>query len=95
MTLRPCDGVPLGQSIDLANACGVVGHHFNVDTMQLLARQLKAVVRPGGLAMLDSGPTLSTFDLVYIMTSVGFVEARSWPLDPTALIVFQSTDKSP
>ncbi len=97
-TLRPCDGAPLGQSIDLAIASGVVGHHFNVDTMQPLARQLKAVVRPGGLAMLDSGPTLSTSDLVDIMTSVGFVEARrcrSWPLDPTALIVFQSTDKSP
>ena len=95
-TLCPSDGVPLGQSIDLANSSGLLGHHFNVDTMQLLAGQLKAVIRPGGLAMLDSGPTLNTTDLVGIMTSAGFVEVRhcrSWPLDPTALIVFQSTDK--
>ena len=94
----PSDGAPLDQSIDLANSSGVVGHHFNVDTMQLLAGQLKAVLRPTGLAMLDSGPTLSAADLVSIMTSAGFVEVRrcrSWPLDPTALIVFQSTDKSP
>ena len=66
--------------------------------MQLLAAQLKAVIRPGGLAMLDSGPTLSATDLVGIMTSAGFVEVRrcrSWPLDPTALIVFRSTDTNP
>ena len=97
-TLCPCDSAPLGQSIDLANSSGVLGHHFDVDSMQLLAGQLKAIIRPGGLAMLDSGPALSTTDLVGIMTSAGFVEVRrcrSWPLDPTALIVFQSTDKSP
>ena len=94
----PSDGAPLDQSIDLANSSGVVGHHFNVDTMQLLAGPLKAVLRPAGLAMLDSGPTLSAADLVSIMTSAGFVEVRrcrSWPLGPIALIVFQSTDKSP
>ena len=97
-TLRPCDGVLLSQSIDVVNSSGVLGHHFNADTMRLLARQIKAVIRPRGLAMLDSGPALSTTDLVDIMTSAGFVEVRrccSWPLDPTALIVFQSTGKSP
>ncbi len=96
--LCPSDSAPLGQRIDLANSSGVLGHHFNVDTMQLLAAQLKAVIRPGGLAMLDSGPTLSATDLVGIMTSAGFVEVRrcrSWPLDPTALIVFQLADTSP
>ncbi len=97
-TLRPCDGVALSQGIDLVNSSGVLGHHFNVNTMQLLAGQIKVVIRPGGLAMLDSGPTLSTTDLVGAMTSAGFVEVRrcrSWFLDPTALIVFQSTDKRP
>ena len=93
--LYASDSTSLGQRIDLANSSGVLGHHFNLDTMQLLAAQLKTVVRPGGLAMLDSGPTLSASDLAGIMTSAGFVEVRrchSWPLDPTALIVFQSPD---
>ena len=93
--LYASDSTPLGQRIDLANSSGVLGHHFNLDTMQLLAAQLKAVVRPGGLAMVDSGPTLSASDLAGIMTSAGFVEVRrchSWPLDPTALIVFQTPD---
>ena len=52
--------------------------------MSVLAGQLKAVIRPGELAMLDSGPTLSTTALVGIMTAAGFVEVRrcrSWPLD--------------
>ena len=92
------DSAPLGQRIDLASSSGVLGHHFNVETMQLLAAQLRAVIRPGGLAMLDSGPTLSATDLVGIMTSAGFVEVRrcrSWPLDPTALIVFRSADTNP
>jgi SAM-dependent methyltransferase len=96
--LSTFDSTPLGQSVDLASSSGVLGHHFNVDTMQLLAAQLKAVIRPGGLAMLDSGPTLSASDLAGIMASAGFVEVRrchSWPLDPTTLIVFQSADTSP
>ena len=92
------ESAALDQRVDLANSCGVLGHHFNVDTMQLLAAQLKAVIRPGGLAMLDSGPSLSASDLAGIMTSTGFVEVRrcrSWPLDPTALIVFRSADTGP
>jgi SAM-dependent methyltransferase len=93
-TLREPDGGPVpDRSVDLVNASGVVGHHLNSTTVVPLARELARVLRPGGLAMLDVGPTLSARELVQQMAAVGFQTLgrwRSWALDPTGQVVFRA-----
>ena len=44
-------------SVDLVNSSGAVGCHFDVDSTELLAGEVARVLRPGGLAMIDSGPS--------------------------------------
>ncbi|MGK5082512.1 class I SAM-dependent methyltransferase [Bdellovibrionota bacterium FG-1] len=44
------------ESVDLINCCGAVGVHFRPETTEKLAEQVAYVLRPGGIAMLDSGP---------------------------------------
>jgi len=55
-TFRTADGrrVP-DRSVDLVNASGAVGCHFDLAATQLLARECGRVVRPGGLALIDAG----------------------------------------
>jgi hypothetical protein len=54
---------------------------------------MQRVLRPGGVAMLDTGPTLDAPTLTRIMTAAGFESRghyRSWLLDPTGQGVFQA-----
>ncbi len=80
------------QSVDLVNASGIVGHHLRQDTVQPLILELKRVLAPSAIAMLDVGPTLSAEMLTRLMTAAGFRRLgrfRSWLLDPTGQVVFQ------
>jgi SAM-dependent methyltransferase len=87
------DRTPIASgSVDLANASGVVGHHFNRESIRVLARELRRLLAHGGLAALDVGPTLSAADLSAAMSPAGFERLRrrrSWLLDPTGQVVFR------
>jgi SAM-dependent methyltransferase len=88
------EGTPLAEhSVDLVNASGVVGHHLNAQTVLPLVQELRRVLRPEGVAMLDVGPTLRAPALIEVMTRAGFQSlqhARSCFLDPTGQVVFRS-----
>jgi SAM-dependent methyltransferase len=43
-------------SIDIVNSSGAVGCHFDPDATRVLLHEVARVLRPGGLAMIDSGP---------------------------------------
>lgn len=43
------------QSVDLVNSSGAVGCHFSTKATAILADEVARVVRPGGLALIDSG----------------------------------------
>jgi SAM-dependent methyltransferase len=93
-TLRESDGTPVAaKSVDVASASGVVGHHLNAETVKPLIQELLRVLRPGGLAMLDVGPTLRLVALQDLLGRAGFgflARTRSWFLDPTGQAVFRS-----
>jgi SAM-dependent methyltransferase len=79
-------------SVDVVNASGVVGHHLRPDTVGPLIAELRRVLVPGGLALLDVGPTLGAAELIPLLTTAGFRVLgrwRSWLLDPTAQVAFQ------
>jgi SAM-dependent methyltransferase len=92
-SLRANDGVLIADhSVDLVNASGVVGHHLTPQTVGPLVKELCRVVRPGGVALLDVGPTLGDEELTNVFTVAGFRRlgrSRSWALDPTGEVVFQ------
>ncbi len=92
-TLCQADGTPLpDQSVDVVNASGVVGHHLNVTSVEPLVSELRRVVKPGGIAMLDAGPTLPSSKLQAIMEGAGFAPLGhyySWFGDPTGEMVFR------
>jgi SAM-dependent methyltransferase len=80
-------------SVDVVNASGVVGHHLNAVTVRPLVAEVRRVLRPGGLAMLDVGPSLGARELTDIMQAAGFCSlgrCRSWVFDPTGQVVFQA-----
>jgi len=55
-TFRNRDGSKVrDQSVDLVNASGAVGCHFDNEATEVLAREVSRVVRPGGLATIDTG----------------------------------------
>jgi SAM-dependent methyltransferase len=93
--LREPDGSPVAdRSVDVASASGVVGHHLNEQTVGPLVRELKRVLAPGGVALLDVGPTLRTAALTRQMSAAGFRSLgrrRSCLLDPTGQVVFQAS----
>lgn len=79
------------QSVDVVNASGVVGHHLHADTVGPLIAELRRVLKPRGIAMLDVGPTLNAKTLMKLMAQAGFQyigRFRSWLLDPTGQAVF-------
>ncbi|MBY0358528.1 MAG: methyltransferase domain-containing protein [Candidatus Obscuribacterales bacterium] len=91
-TWRESVGLPLrSQSVDLVNASGVIGHHMTPDTMAPVICELKRVLAPEGIVMLDVGPTMSPEQLVDLMSAVGyrFLEhcCSSW-FDPYGQLVF-------
>jgi SAM-dependent methyltransferase len=96
VTERWCEaaGEPVAdRSVDLVNASGVVGHHLKVQIVAPVIRELQRVLAPGGVAMLDVGPTLSAAELSEQMSTAGFQGLgrwRSWLLDPTGQLVFRA-----
>jgi SAM-dependent methyltransferase len=98
-TWRDPDGTPVpDHSVDVVNASGVVGHHLNTETIPPLVQEVKRVLRRGGLALLDVGPTLGDRELTHLLTTAGFRRLgrwRSWAFDPTGQVVFQlATDET-
>ncbi len=91
-TLRLPDGCPILQrTIDVVNASGVVGHHLNPETIAPLITELRRVLVPGGIAMLDFGPSLGGPRLRGLMTEAGLTylgHYRSGWWDPTGEMVF-------
>jgi SAM-dependent methyltransferase len=92
--LRQPAGAPVPEhTLDLVNASGVVGHHLDRHTVGPLVAELRRVLAPGGVAMLDVGPTLRAPELTRAMTAAGFTRLgrwRSWWLDPTGQVVFRA-----
>ncbi len=91
--LRDGDGRRLAdRSVDLANSSGVVGHHLNTATARPLVGELRRVIAPGGLALLDDGPTLPAAALVAMMGAAGFRPLgryRSWPFARSGQVAFR------
>jgi len=93
--LRLADGeaVP-DHSVDVVNASGVVGHHLDMVTVLPLVKELSRVLGPGGIAMLDVGPTVMEGSLRNLMEAEGFEfqgHYRSGWWDPTGQVVFRKT----
>ncbi len=85
-------GAVASGSVDVVNASGVVGHHLNENTILPLIEEIRRVLAPTGVAMLDVGPTLPRLVLAQLMTAAGFQTAghyRSWWGDPTGEAVFR------
>ena len=92
--LRQPDGnlIP-DNSVDAVNASGVVGHHLNDSTVLPLIEELNRVLRQGGIAMLDVGPSLKENDLRLLMEAADFIyegHYRSGWWDPTGQVVFRT-----
>jgi SAM-dependent methyltransferase len=50
------DRVLAGESVDIVNSSGAVGCHFDAEATRVLAAEVERVLRPAGLALIDSGP---------------------------------------
>ena len=92
---RDAAGALIGdRTVDLVNASGVVGHHLNAETVRPLIDEARRVLVPGGLAVLDDGPTLPAAALVGRMRAAGFEPLgryKSWPLAPCGQTAFRLT----
>ena len=63
----------LDESVDLINSSGAVGAHFEPESTRLLAREISRVLKPGGIAMIDSGlPGTSKKQVIEIFEPLGF-----------------------
>jgi SAM-dependent methyltransferase len=94
-TFREADGTPvLTGSVDLANSCGAVGSHFDRRTTAVLLDELRRVLKPGGLATIDSGPDGTTpEELVALARKRGFTvlnQTRSCVFDRFAQLCLRS-----
>ncbi len=91
--LRERDGIAIaGESVDLINASGVVGHHLTPATFPDLLAEIVRVLTPAGVAMLDVGPTLTGPVLQSLMAAAHFTclgHYRSWFGDLTGEMVFR------
>lgn len=85
-------GEPLAVgSVNIASACGVVGHHLTPQTVIPLLEELSRVLSPSGCAFLDVGPTLSDSELTCLMTRFNFkrvARCRSLLFDPYGQVIF-------
>lgn len=81
------------RSVDLINAQGAVGSHFDRGAIQCLAAQCRRVIRDGGLAMVDAGRRSRNFrDVVTVWTDCGFElvhRAESCPWDKFVQLCFR------
>jgi SAM-dependent methyltransferase len=85
-TFREPDGTPVAtDSVDLVNSSGAVGCHFDRSATATLLAEVHRVLRPGGLATIDSGPDGTTTDeLIAAARAAGFTvlnQARSCIFD--------------
>ncbi|MEX0700525.1 MAG: class I SAM-dependent methyltransferase [Planctomycetales bacterium] len=92
-TFHQPDGsrLPAG-SLDVANASGVVGQHLDAGSAARLAQELRRVLQPEGLAVLDAGPALPRRALTAVMRDAGFARLRyrrSSLFDRTGQVVFR------
>lgn len=74
---RGADGRPIPDgSVDLVNSCGALGIHFDAPSLDRIAAEVARVLRPGGLAAIDSGTTgVRADEMTRIFARRGF-EAR-------------------
>jgi SAM-dependent methyltransferase len=91
---RDEDGVELPPaSVDLVSSSGAVGCHFDPSATAVLADEVTRVLRPGGLALIDSGRSgTSRPDVRAIFEARGFAlehEARSCWVDPYVQLCFR------
>jgi SAM-dependent methyltransferase len=85
-------------SVDVVSASGVVGHHLDAETIRPLIAELRRLLKPDGVVMLDVGPTLGAAALRRVMADAGFVaegRTRSWFGDPTGQVVFRREHAAP
>jgi SAM-dependent methyltransferase len=78
--------------VDVINASGVVGHHLEPGTIPPLIAEMRRVLTPGGVAMLDIGPTMPGRALRHLMAEANFTyegHHRSWFGDLTGEMVFR------
>lgn len=80
-------------SVDVVNSSGAVGCHFDAAATATLADEVARVVRPGGLALIDSGRSgTSPAEVQAIFEQRGFRlvnRARSCFLDPYLQLAFR------
>jgi SAM-dependent methyltransferase len=92
--LRQTDGTLVSDgSVDVVNASGVVGHHLDAATVRPLVGELKRVLRPRGVALLDVGPTMGDAGLSAVMAAAGFARLgyrRSCWLDRTGQVIYRA-----
>ena len=92
-TFRDGDGTSLPSgSVDLVNASGLLAHHLPREMLVQTATEIARVLRPGGIAALDTGPHLSDVALTALVIPHGFErlrQARSHPLDLMGQTVFR------
>lgn len=95
--LHASDGNCLADgSVALANASGIVGHHLNAESVLPLVSELRRVMAPDGIALLDAGPELPADVLTSILAGHGFAyidKKKSWLLDPTAQLIFRKSTR--
>jgi SAM-dependent methyltransferase len=85
-TFRDGSGQPIApNSVDLINASGAIGCHFDGDATAILARQCARVLKDGGLALIDAGREgTCARELVRLFAEQGFQpvhKARSCVFD--------------
>ena len=97
-TFRTAAGAALADaSADVVNASGVIGHHLSGGDLAACLNEVARVLRPGGVAALDPGPTASAATLTDGMTDRGFEfvrRTRSNPLDRCGHVVFRKRQAS-
>lgn len=98
-TFRQADGTPVAEeSADVVNACGVVGQHLTAVGLDALLEEVRRVLQPRGIALLDPGPRLHSTLLRERMAAAGFAflsRPRSWFGDPNGEMVFRKRAVAP
>jgi len=94
-TFRQPDGAPVpAGSVDLVSSCGAIGCHFDRSATATLLDEVARVLRPGGLATLDSGADgTPPAELVALARARGFTvlhQARSCVFDRFAQLCLRA-----